>query len=89
MTRTGDEERLRRQVPLGARPPESFRPPLSYPPTVKQTEAKFVCLESELGARTGPVGAEVVVDVDGDEPDEVVVYCPGCWQSEFGSGADT
>ncbi len=29
--------------------------------------------------------AEVVVDVDGDEPVEVAIYCPECWQSEFGS----
>lgn len=29
--------------------------------------------------------AEVVIDVDGHKPDEVVIYCPGCWQFEFGS----
>ncbi len=63
-------------------------PSPSYPASVTPTEAKLVCLECGTRSEDGAGWrAEVVVDVDGDESDEVVVYCPGCWQSEFAPDA--
>ncbi len=44
----------------------------------------------ECGARSEDgAGWRAEIAVDEEEPDEVVVYCPPCWEHEFGWSAPT
>jgi hypothetical protein len=50
-------------------------------------QVRFVLDCEECGARSGESErgwrAALVAD-DADERDEIVVYCPACWEREFG-----
>ena len=45
----------------------------------------LTCIECDKTSEDG-VGwrAEIGVDIDNEEPDEVAVFCSECWEREFG-----
>ncbi len=44
------------------------------------------CIECSVKSRAGARGWRAETAVNEDEPDEVAIYCPDCWELEFGPG---